>query len=135
MIRYLLDTNAMGDLLDHRRGVDVRVREARIRGAVIGTCLPVVAELFFGVEFSASRDLNRPRLVRGLSRVRCWPFDRKASEEYGRIAAQLRRMGRPMQQIDMMVAAVALSLGNCTVITDDTDLPAVPGLYVENWAV
>jgi tRNA(fMet)-specific endonuclease VapC len=135
MIRYFPDTNAMGDLLDHRRGVDVRVRDARIRGAVIGTCLPVVAELFFGVEFSASRDVNRPRLVRGLSRVRCGPFDRKASEEYGRIAAQLRRIGRPMQQIDIMVAAVALSLGNCTVITDDTDLPAVPGLSVENWVV
>jgi tRNA(fMet)-specific endonuclease VapC len=40
-----------------------------------------------------------------------------------------------MQQIDIMVAAVALSLGNCTVVTDDTDLIAVPGLSVENWAV
>jgi tRNA(fMet)-specific endonuclease VapC len=34
-----------------------------------------------------------------------------------------------------MIAAVALSLGNCTVITDDTDLAAVPGLSVESWAV
>lgn len=135
MTRYLLDTNAMGDFIDHRRGVDGRVRDARLRGDVIGTCLPVVAELFFGVEFSASRDVNRPRLVRSLSRVRCWSFDRKATEEYGRIAAQLRRIGRPMQQIDIMVAAVALSLGNGTVITDDTDLLAVPGLSVENWAV
>jgi tRNA(fMet)-specific endonuclease VapC len=40
-----------------------------------------------------------------------------------------------MQQIDIMVAAVALSLGNCTVVSDDTDLLAVPGLSVENWAV
>ena len=92
----------------------------------------MVAELFFGVEFSATRDVNRPRLVRGLSRVRCWPFDRKASEEYGRIAAQLTQIGRPKQQIDIMVAAVALSLGNCTVITDDTDLSAEPDLSVEN---
>jgi tRNA(fMet)-specific endonuclease VapC len=133
MIRYLLDTNAMGHFLDHRRGVDVRVRDARMRGAIIGTCIPVVAELFYGVEFSASRDANRPRLVRGLSRIRCWPFDRKAAEEYGRIAAELRRIGRPMQQIDIMIAAVARSLGNCTVVTNDTDLPAVPGLSVENW--
>ena len=47
-MNYLLDTNMMGHFIDHRRGVDVRVREARARGAVIGTCMPVVAELFFG---------------------------------------------------------------------------------------
>jgi tRNA(fMet)-specific endonuclease VapC len=135
MTRYLLVTNAMGDFIDHRRGVDARVRDARRRGAVIGTCLPVVAELFFGVEFSTSRETNRPRLLRGLSRIRCWPFDRQAAEEYGRIAAALRRIGRPMQQIDVMIAAVALSLGTCTVITADSDLAAVPGLSVENWAV
>jgi tRNA(fMet)-specific endonuclease VapC len=133
MKRYLLDTNAVGHFIDQRKGMYERAREARMRGSVIGTCLPVAAELFYGLEFSASRDTNRPRLVRGLSRIRCWPFDRKAAEEYGRIAAQLRRIGRPMQQIDIMVAAIALSLGNCTFVTDDTDLPAVPGLSVENW--
>jgi predicted nucleic acid-binding protein len=35
---------------------------------------------------------------------------------------------------DMMIAAIALALGNCTVVTMDTDLSAVPGLTVENWA-
>jgi tRNA(fMet)-specific endonuclease VapC len=133
MTPYLLDTNAMGDFIDHRKGVDARARGARMRGAVIGTCRPVAAELFFGAEFSASRDINRPRVVRALSRIKCWPFDRRAVEEYGRIAAELRRIGRPMQQIDIMIAAIARSLGPCTVITDDTDLSAVPGLRVENW--
>jgi tRNA(fMet)-specific endonuclease VapC len=133
MTRYLLDSNAMGDFIDRRKGVDGRVRDARMRGAVIGTCLPVAAELFYGAEFSASRDINRPGLVRALSGIKCWPFDRKAAEEYGRLAAELRRIGRPMQQIDIMIAAIARSLGRCTVVTDDTDLSALPGLSVENW--
>ncbi len=38
-----------------------------------------------------------------------------------------------MQVVDMMLAAIALSLGDCTVVTSDTDLLAVPGLTVENW--
>ena len=100
MTRYLLDTNMVGHFIDHRRGVDARVREARSRSCVFGTCTPVVAELFYGVEFSASGEINRPRLIRGLGRIRCWPFDRKAAEECGRIAAELRKIGRPMQQID-----------------------------------
>ena len=72
-------------------------------------------------------------MVRALSRIRCWPFDRPAVEEYGRLAAGLRRIGRPMQQIDIMIAAIARSLGNCVVIIDDSVLSAVPGLRVENW--
>jgi len=71
--------------------------------------------------------------VRNLNKNRCWPFDRNAAEEYGRLAAELRRIGRPMQQIDIMIAAVAFSLGNCTVVSVGSDLAAVPGLRVENW--
>jgi tRNA(fMet)-specific endonuclease VapC len=134
MTRYLLDTNMMGHFIHRSRGVDAQVQSARERGAIIGTCMPVLAELFYGIELSASREINRPRLMRGLDKIRCWPFDRKAAEEYGRIAAELRRTGRPMQQIDIMIAAIALSLGNCTVVSGDSDLAAVPGLTVEHWA-
>jgi tRNA(fMet)-specific endonuclease VapC len=132
--RYLLDSNAMGDLINRRRGVDAEVRSAKREGAVIGTCFPVVGELFYGVEKSSSRDENLRRLRLGLSSVRIWPFDQQAAEEFGRLRAELRRIGRPMQIIDVQLAAVALTLGNCTVVSSDSDLLAVPGLAVENWA-
>ncbi len=60
MNRYLLDTGIMGDFINHRRGVDAEVREARRRGARIGTCMPVVGELFFGVEASGCRKCSVP---------------------------------------------------------------------------
>jgi tRNA(fMet)-specific endonuclease VapC len=63
-----------------------------------------------------------------------WPFDISAAEEFGRIATELRRLGRPMQQIDIQVAAIARSLGNTTIVSKDSDLAAVPRLSVENWA-
>lgn len=135
MRRCLLDTGIMGDFIDHRRGVAEKVREARERGTRIGTAMPVMAELFYGVEFSSTRDQNMRRLRRALSGIVCWPLDLAAAEEYGRLAAELRRIGRPMQQIDIMIAAIALTLGNCMVISADNDLAAVPGLTVENWAV
>jgi tRNA(fMet)-specific endonuclease VapC len=133
MKRYLLDTGIMGDFVDHRGDVRERVRQALQSGSRIGTCMPVVAELFYGVEFSSTRDDNFQRLRRALSRIVCWPFDRGAAEQYGRLAAELRRLGRPMQQIDIMVAGIAKTLGDCTVVSADRDLAAVPGLSVENW--
>jgi predicted nucleic acid-binding protein len=34
----------------------------------------------------------------------------------------------------MMLAAIALSLSNTTVVSSDADLFRIPGLTVENWA-
>ncbi len=36
--------------------------------------------------------------------------------------------------LNIQIAAIALCLGNCTVVSKDGDLSAVPGLNVENWA-
>jgi tRNA(fMet)-specific endonuclease VapC len=38
-----------------------------------------------------------------------------------------------MQQIDIMIAAIACELRNCVVVSSDSDLSAIPGLRVENW--
>jgi tRNA(fMet)-specific endonuclease VapC len=83
---------------------------------------------------SDSRDANRPVVARGLKGVIVWPYDMRAAQEFGRLAAELRRTGRPMQQIDIQLAAVARTLDDCTVVSSDSDLLAVPGLTVENWA-
>jgi tRNA(fMet)-specific endonuclease VapC len=39
-----------------------------------------------------------------------------------------------MQVVDVQIAAIALSLGNCIVVSKDSDLAAVPGLIVEDWS-
>ena len=80
------------------------------------------------------RERNAERLRRVLSELIVWPLTEPAAEEYGRIAAELRRIGRPIGKIDMLIAAIALSLGRTTVVSADNDLTAVPGLTVENWS-
>jgi tRNA(fMet)-specific endonuclease VapC len=135
MIRYLLDTGIAGDFIDHRHGIYDRARAEVASGNRVGVGIPVLAELAYGVEWSASRDRNMQRLRLASTAWTVWPFDQKAAFEYGRIAAELRRLGRPMQVVDMMIAAIAFSLGNCTVVSRDSDLFAVPRLTVENWAV
>ncbi len=134
MSRYLLDTGIAQDFINQRNGVRERADEARHEGHRIGTCTPVLGELWSGVEGSVSRDRNLHRLRNALSRLVVWPYTNEAAEQFGRVFAELRRIGRPMQQIDIMVAAIAFSLGTCIVVTGDTDLMHVPGLPVENWA-
>jgi tRNA(fMet)-specific endonuclease VapC len=133
MRRFLLDTGAASDFIHRRRGVFARGRQEALRGNRIGICVPVLGELWDGVEYSATRERNAQRLRQALPSFVIWPYDPAAGEAYGRLAAELRRLGRPMQQIDIQIAAIAISLGNCTVVSSDTDLAAVPGFTVVNW--
>jgi tRNA(fMet)-specific endonuclease VapC len=134
MKRYLLDTGIMGDLISRRLGVAHKVEEARRRGDRVGTCWPVAGELWFGLEGSATRERNLQRLIRTLNELIKWPFEDEAAQHFGRIRHELRRVGRVMSVVDMQLAAITFALGNCTVVTKDGDLTAVPGLQVENWA-
>lgn len=134
MTRYLLDAGIAGAYADNRRSVMERAREAAAQGGRVGICTPVLGELWAGVEMSTSRERNLRSLRSALASWTVWPYTHEAAEEFGRLRAVLRRAGRSMQQIDIMIAAIAFSLGNCTVVTTDSDLSAVPGLPVENWA-
>jgi tRNA(fMet)-specific endonuclease VapC len=134
MRRCLLDTGSAADCIFRRRGVHERAKQARRAGDKIGIGLPVLAELLAGVEYSATRERNLEIVNRNVSLFRLWPFTTEAARDYGRIFAALRRAGRPMQVVDMMIAAIARTLGHCVVVSADSDMPAIPGLKVENWA-
>ncbi|QJW96781.1 type II toxin-antitoxin system VapC family toxin [Frigoriglobus tundricola] len=134
MTRFLLDSGIATDYIDRRNGVYDRAQTETLAGNRVGTAVPVLAELAAGIERSRSRDRNMRALQLALGAWKLWPFDDATAFEYGRLHAELLRIGRPMQVIDIMIAAVALKLGNTVVVTKDSDLAAVPGLTVENWA-
>ena len=129
----MLDSGVLNDYVQRRGDVVARIKDAINRGIQVGTATPVVAELFGGVENSDSRAANLDKLRHALAPMVAWPFDRPAAREYGRIFAALRRIGRPMQQMDIQIAAIAITIGSCAVITYDSDFAAIPGLAIELW--
>jgi tRNA(fMet)-specific endonuclease VapC len=134
MYRFLLDSGIAADYIDRRNDVYQRAKEETKKGNRVGIAVPVLAELASGIERSHSRERNLKALHLALPSLKLWPFDEEAAFEYGRLHAELLRIGRPMQVIDIMIAAIAFSLGNTIVVTKDSDLSAIPELTVENWA-
>ena len=128
-----MDTGPAQQLFNKHETVWKHATLRRKRGDIIGICVPVLGELWSGVEGSETRQANLKKLQHNLGRLVLWPYDKSSAAEFGRIFNVLKRMGRPMQQIDIQIAAIALTLGKCTVVTTDSDLSAIPGLSVENW--
>ena len=131
---YLLDTGIAQDYQARRGGVRERAIAQRQDGHRIGICVPVLGELWSGVECSSSRDRNLVTLRQALATLVIWPYTNEAAEEFGRVFAELKRAGRPMQQIDIQIGAIARTLPNCVVVSKDSDFQAISGITVENWA-
>ena len=132
--RYLLDTGIAQDFQEDRNGVRDRAIAARKMGHRVGICVPVLGELWSGVECSASRERNLRSLRSAISWLLLWQYTEEAAAEFGRIFAELKRAGRVIQQIDMQIGAIARTLPHCTVVSKDADLLAITGITVENWA-
>ena len=57
---------------------------------------------------------------------------RRTSRKYGLLKAELWRLGKPMGENDLWIAASALER-NLVIVTSDEPFRDVPGLQVENW--
>lgn len=134
MTRYLFDSGILGDYVYRRHGVYERARRDAKLGRRLGIGAPVLGEFLAGVLASDTRDRNLPIVRRNIAQLIVWPFGEEAARRYGELWAALRASGRPMQVPDIQIAAIALALGDCIVVSKDGDLSSVPGLTVEDWS-
>ena len=132
-MRFMLDTNMCIFLLKHRTEVLETFQAHREDGICISAI--VLAELEFGIENSTQRDKNRMTLLSFLPLVEILPFDARASGEYGKICADLKRRGTPIGQMDMLIAAHARSQGLTLVTNNTREFERVENLNITDWTV
>jgi predicted nucleic acid-binding protein len=121
----VLDTNVVSEPFRPQPDLRVRAWLDAQPAASLFICSPVLAELRFGLErlpAGARKDrlrVNIDAIEHSIYRGRILPLDAAAAGEYGRIAAERERIGRRMQQMDALIAAIALA-HYCVLATRDT---------------
>lgn len=130
-MRYLLDTNAITDLIKLPAGPTAK-RVARLRAGELGTSIIVSAELKFGYVKRQSKRLED--LIEGtLASFEVAPWTAPADAIYARLRVQLEGKGEPIGQNDMLIAAHALALDVVLVTANEREFSRVSGLRIENW--
>lgn len=131
-MRYLLDTNICIHLMDvHPPQVVERFKKTTV-GQVLMSVVSY-AELRHGVERCPAEDRTAAEyaLRRFVALVPILPFDGRAAESYGVIAAAVHERRR--DALDRLIAAHAVSIGATLVTNNERDFMNYPGLAVENW--
>ena len=134
-MRYVLDTTAFSGVM--RRDTDLLSLLKGYRPADIITVPPVVAEIQFGIKRLKSSSkkclLLKSERDRLLSIIEVLPWQPESSENYGEIKADLERRGKPIDDFDIAIAAIAIS-HKCGVITANLkNFKRIKNLEIKSW--
>jgi len=126
--------------------LDIRARNSATRARVLGKLgelrrrneEAVVsrftwAELYVGVSQAADPAAEEAGIREVLDLFPVLEFNDKAARSFGKTVAHLYRMGRPIGDVDLLIAGTALSAGHSVVTRDVEHFARIPGLTVESY--
>ncbi|MBF0203713.1 MAG: type II toxin-antitoxin system VapC family toxin [Desulfamplus sp.] len=92
-----------------------------------------LSELEYGAMKSMRTDQNRFAIIQFTAAIDVLPYDDIAARHYGEVRSYLEKKGTPIGNLDMLIAAHALSR-NCILVTNnEKEFKRVPNLKIENW--
>lgn len=128
--RYMLDTNIVSHFIKGANGVRNRVVSVPMSDLAISVITE--GELLFGVaKKPEAKQLSRV-VHEFLIRVDVLPWDSVVAACYGILRADLQKKGKVLGNLDLLIAAHALSLER-VLITNDRAFAQVEGLKIEDW--
>jgi tRNA(fMet)-specific endonuclease VapC len=130
-MRFLLDTNAVSDLVRNPQG-KCATRIAAIGENEVLTSIIVASELRYGALKKNSIRLTR-QLETILSVLEVAPFEAPADTVYAKVRAQLEAAGTPIGGNDLLIASHAVALGLTLVTDNEREFARVRELKLENW--
>jgi len=128
----MLDTNICIYIIK-KRPISVLNRFDKISNNQICISVITFAELQYGVERSSSKKLNQSILETFYSHLIILPWDVDAGKEYGKIRNYLEKQGAPIGNMDLLIAAHALSGKHLLVTNNLKEFKRVKRLKCENW--
>jgi tRNA(fMet)-specific endonuclease VapC len=131
MLEYMLDTNTCICVIKNRPAA-LRERFDQLAEAL---CISVITlgELLYGVEKSARRTENLQAVEQFTARLEVVPFSPRAAAHFGRIRAELAKLGTLCGAYDMLIGAHARSEGLMLVTNNVREFQRIPGLLAVNW--
>jgi tRNA(fMet)-specific endonuclease VapC len=131
MTVWLLDTNAISAAV-HQKSSNFDNRLAQIGPDPLRISAISYGEIRFGL----AQKPRATRLARNiddfLREISVLPWTNLTAETYGNLRAEMKKIGKSLAPLDLLIAAHAIESG-AVLVTNDSAFRHVPGLEVEDW--
>ena len=130
-MKYMLDTNTCIFIIKKDENVLSHLKNIDFKEICISSI--TLSELEYGVAKSMHSEKNQKSLDAFVYNFSILPFDSNAAHEYGKIRANLEKIGSPIGGMDMLIAAHAKSQKLILVTNNTKEFIRVNGLNIEDW--
>ena len=128
---YLIDTDIYVYLSTGNRQILENIKAVGEENIFISSI--TVAELYYGAFFSAKHQDNLKKLQIHLDELQVLNFTKNTAKVFGRLKCDLRKTGKPIADMDLAIASIAL-YHQYTLVTHNTrHFSHVPELVLEDW--
>jgi tRNA(fMet)-specific endonuclease VapC len=130
---YLIDTDIIINSIKGNRTVNQKISEL----ASIPKAISIVTygELLYGAKKSTQREKNTSIVYRLAEIFPILGVTRATMEAFTDLKAALDRKGDRVEDLDLLIAATALSLNYILVTNNTKHYRRIEGLQLENWMV
>lgn len=132
---YLLDTDVLSNLMKRSPSSALIAKVARVSPEQQFTSSITLGELIYGAHRLKERTSALMEKIEDalLPNLRVLSFDIAAARRYGELRAELERLGTPIGDADVRIAAIALSHNLKVVTGNERHFLRIPELEIENW--
>ncbi len=131
-ISYLLDTNIC-IYIAKKRPLEVYQKLSELSIGDVGMSLITFGELRFGAEKSQHQKIALEKLEQLMRYIPVVIPTQETAKHYAIIRSCLEKIGQPIGNNDLWIAAHALSLNTILVTNNTKEFIKVPDLLLENW--
>lgn len=127
---YLLDTDTCIYWLKNITSVTNKIQTIGWENICI--CNITVAELYFGAYNSQKVPENLTRAEKFIQDIEVIDLDNNAVKEFGELKAELRKIGQPVADFDLLIASVAITRNHILVTNNTRHYSRISQLKLEN---
>ncbi len=131
-MKFLLDTNICIYIMNNHPP-EVLQKFKRIGVGKVGLSSITVSKLHYGACKSNHVKKNIKRLDEFLIPFEILPYNESAARYYGKIRVQFEKQGSSIGQLDMLIAAHALSENLILITNNVKEFIRIKSLQIENW--
>jgi tRNA(fMet)-specific endonuclease VapC len=131
MTIWMLDTNVVSNAV-HRRSAALAERLLRVPTNQLCVSSISYGETRFGQAQRPASTRLAEAIADFFTEVAVLPWTRETALAYGDLRLVMKRLGKALQPLDMLIAAHAVEAG-ATLVTNDRAFRHVPGLEIEDW--
>jgi tRNA(fMet)-specific endonuclease VapC len=130
-VQYLLDTDICIYWLKGKSTVRTKIEQ--VDRSDIAICVITVTELYFGAYNSNKIEQNLKTAENFIQSIAVLPLSNDTLKKFGQLKAQLRKLGTPVADFDLLIASVAIAQNLILVTNNTRHYQKITGLNLENW--